>query len=242
MGVRYFVSNRVNRNSGFGLVELFVVLALIALLISLFLPAVRNVGPVARRMQCKNNLRSIAIALRTYHTTHGSYPPAYTVDATGRRLHSWRTLILPQLGHKTLYEQIDLSKPWDAPANRKAYRMSLNEYHCPMTQCPENHTTYLAVVTPGSCLQPEQGRSIDEFASDEGEKLLLIEVGSRHAVHWMSPMDADEQMVLGDESEEDLPHNAGRHVALMDGRARFLSASTTPEELRALISFKAKSE
>src|SRR5690349_18772074 len=104
----------------FTLVGFFVVLGVIALLVALLLPANRSAGPAARRSQCVNNLKQIAMALHDYEQAHNALPPAYTVDALGRPLHSWRTLILPYLEQEPLYKTIDLSKPWNDPANAKA--------------------------------------------------------------------------------------------------------------------------
>ena len=55
-----------------------------------------------------------------YEQAYNALPPAYTVDANGRPLHSWRTLILPYLEQESLYQTIDLSKPWNDPANARA--------------------------------------------------------------------------------------------------------------------------
>src|SRR5262245_46299640 len=82
---------------GFTLLELLVVVAVIGILIALLLPATRSARPAARRAQCTNNLKQIALALRSYEQDHKALPPAYTVDESGRPLHSWRTLILPHL-------------------------------------------------------------------------------------------------------------------------------------------------
>jgi len=96
----------------FTLVQFFVVLGMLGLLIALLLPATRSVGPVARRAQCSNSLRQIALALITYEHVHNELPPAYTVDAKGRPLHSWRTLILPYLEYESLYKTIGMrSRP-----------------------------------------------------------------------------------------------------------------------------------
>ena len=75
---------------GITLVELLVILAIIALLIAFLFPANRCNWPAARRAQCTNNLKQIALAMRSYEEVHKSLPPAYTVDAKGRPLHSWR--------------------------------------------------------------------------------------------------------------------------------------------------------
>src|SRR5206468_2619679 len=92
---------------------LLAVLGVLALLICLMLPAVRTARPAAYRNQCHNNLKQIALALRNYEELYHALPPAYTTDSNGNALHSWRTLILPFLGERQLYESIDLAKPWD---------------------------------------------------------------------------------------------------------------------------------
>src|SRR5579864_1381633 len=82
---------------GFTLLELVVVVIIIVVLIALLLPAIRSSGPAARRAQCTNNLKQIALALSNYEQANSALPPAFTVDAEGKPLHSWRTLILPYL-------------------------------------------------------------------------------------------------------------------------------------------------
>jgi type II secretory pathway pseudopilin PulG len=82
------------------LFEWLVVLGIIAILVALFLPAIRSAPNAARRSQCNNNLRNIALALQNYAEVYQALPPAYTVDADGRPLHSWRTLILPYIEQK----------------------------------------------------------------------------------------------------------------------------------------------
>src|SRR3954447_23791061 len=134
---------------GFTLIECLVVMAILALLIALLLPAVRSgAGPAVRRARCVNNLKQIAMALHNYEQEHKALPPACTVDAQGRPLHSWRTLILPYLEQEPLYRTIDLSKPWDHPANAKAREAALPVFRCPESIGPQSSTTYLAFAGP----------------------------------------------------------------------------------------------
>jgi prepilin-type N-terminal cleavage/methylation domain-containing protein len=228
------------RRRGFRLLELLAVVAVIGLLVACLLPVSRTAREPARRMQCGNNLKQIGIALVMYEEEYGSLPPAYTVGADGKPLHSWRTLILPFAEQKSLYDKIDLAKPWDDPANRLAYEADIPMYQCPSSVIPKRHTTYLAVVTRGGCFQPTKPRPLAEITDEHEQTLMVIEVPPSQAVHWMSPSDAAEDLVLNAVGAEKLAHPSGTQAALVDGSVRFLSAKTKPEILRALISIAGK--
>ncbi len=62
---------------GFTLIELLVVIAIIAILIALLLPAVQQAREAARRTECKNKIRQLALALHNHIDAHGSFPPGY---------------------------------------------------------------------------------------------------------------------------------------------------------------------
>jgi prepilin-type N-terminal cleavage/methylation domain-containing protein/prepilin-type processing-associated H-X9-DG protein len=220
---------------GFSLVELIVVVVIIVALLALLLPNVRSARPAARRSQCRNNLRNIALALLNYEQAFHALPPAYTVDAHGKRLHSWRALILPYLDQQAIYKQIDFSKPWDDPVNAKVFEAHVNAYWCPESRGPLNQTTYLAVVTKNSCLQPAKPRLLSEI-HQPASTVVVIEVDADHAVHWMDPSDADEALVLGLNPKSALPHERGLNVALVDGSVQFLSAEISPADRLSLIS------
>lgn len=214
----------------------FIVLGIGVLLIGFLLPAVRNARPAAYRAQCSNNLKQLALALHAYESAYHALPPAYTVDANGKPLHSWRILILPYLEQQPLYDTIDLSKSWDDPVNAAAYKTKLSVFHCPSATCPEDHTTYLAIVAPSGCFHHTEPRQLAEISDGLPETLMVIEVSPEQSVHWMSPVDADESLVLGLVPESKLAHPAGMNVAFCDGSVKFLRADVPAEARRALIS------
>ncbi|QDT48837.1 hypothetical protein Pan258_28830 [Symmachiella dynata] len=219
---------------GITLVEFLVVLGIMALLIALLMPAVRGRQP-ARRTHCRNNLKNIGLALYNYHDVYGSFPPAYTVDADGKPLHSWRTLILPYMDQGLLYDKIDLSKPWDDPANAEARATVVPTFVCPSTELEPTQTVYLAVVTPDSCLRSNEPRTISEITDGTSNTILVMEAPMNAAVPWMAPWDADARLMLSPKSEDDLHHTGGSFHLFADGSVQFISSDTETATLRGLI-------
>jgi len=230
-------AGKTPRKWTFNLITLLSLVGIIGLLVALLTPAQRTSRPAARRSQCKNNLKQIELALLNYQEAWHGLPPAYTVDAEGKPLHSWRTLILPFLDQAPLYQTIDLSKPWDDPANADAMQKALPVYRCPSNAVsPPNHTTYFASVGPNSFLRPAESRDLSEITDRRSETLMIIEGPADRSVPWMSPHDADEALILSIGPKSRLSHEGGSHAALVDGSVRLLPDSIPAATRRALIS------
>jgi prepilin-type N-terminal cleavage/methylation domain-containing protein len=128
--------NRRNDLSGFTLVEILVVVAIIAILITLMLPAIQATRESARKSQCANNLKQIGLGMHAYLDNHKAFPPGYTSkvkadhDDAGPGW-SWGARIMPFLEESPLHDQIDYNAAlWGSES--KAVRMtSVALFACP---------------------------------------------------------------------------------------------------------------
>ena len=106
----------------FTLVELLVVIAIIGILISLLLPAVQTARSTARRLQCKNRLKQMGLAVLNYESARRTLPVAGLVAPPGDDVAftdsfdpqsgpqiGWLVLILPFIEEQALYDQFSIS-------------------------------------------------------------------------------------------------------------------------------------
>ncbi len=94
--------------TGFTLVELLVVIAIIGILIALLLPAVQAAREAARRSQCTNNLKQLALAVHNYHDTYGCFPSGWirSPAVNNYNMWAWSAFILPFVEQQPLHDQI----------------------------------------------------------------------------------------------------------------------------------------
>jgi len=122
---------------GFTLVELLVVITIIGILIALLLPAVQAAREAARRAQCSNNLKQVALALHNYHAALRCFPPAINVQGSESGIdgavlrENWVISILPHLEQQALYDKFNRNLPISDAANRDPRGVSISALLCP---------------------------------------------------------------------------------------------------------------
>ena len=115
----------LRKTKAFTLVELLVVISIIAVLISLLLPAVQAAREAARRILCVNRLKQLCLAVQNYQSTHGIYPasaivdppllalpsdPPQTLDLRSGKMFSWAVLVLPYIEEGNRHSQFDFNR------------------------------------------------------------------------------------------------------------------------------------
>lgn len=176
------------------------------------------------RRLCRSNLNKIAKALTLYHEAYDTLPPAYTTDDRGRKLHSWRTLILPYMNEEALYKQIDLSKPWDDPANSAISKKMPNTYQCPGLHQSPGVTTYHIAIGKYYRAHPRIRRSLRQSSDRLHATLMVFEAAEENAVPWMSPSDSDFESIPYSIDRDFLTHLNGFHGITADGDVHYFNS------------------
>ncbi len=137
-----------------------------------------------------SRLQTLQIATLRYQAERGTLPPAFTVDAQGKPLHSWRVLILPYINDeaKALYEQIRLDEPWNSPHNLQFAEQTPNVFRRPEND--SNLAAYSVIVGPNSFYN-ESGVGVDLLklakTSDRVALSQALLVERKTPVEWTRP-------------------------------------------------------
>jgi type II secretory pathway pseudopilin PulG len=96
-----------------------VVIAIIAVLIGLLLPAVQKVREAAARAKCMNNVKQIGLALHGYHDASGAFPSAHDTHFHPQYYWSWLAKILPYIEQDNLKRQAEAWRDGGPPGNAR---------------------------------------------------------------------------------------------------------------------------
>src|SRR5262245_30217401 len=196
---------KTRRRRGFTLIEVLVVIAIIAVLLGLLLPAVQKVREAASRIQCTNNLKQLALACHNYHDVHGYLPPGGVHNPPGDRRYdqgSWHVYILPFMEQENVFRQIpDLGVPF-RNSIPEAVAAGIIPAKLPYLRCPSDGsnldlplTNYVGNQGP-QCWRGQCGAAYDpnqkfcNGTSDDPPGPLLTYPGYDASVNYGRTLDA----------------------------------------------------
>ena len=134
------LARETGRRRGFTLIELLVSISIIAVLMSLILPAVNNAREAARRTECLNNVKNISLAILNATETKKRFPAAAYWGGPDKNVpgphHNWVVEILPLIDRRDLADRWDHGQLLNFPANQ-----ALAEHHVKVLACPSDYTT-----------------------------------------------------------------------------------------------------
>ncbi len=157
--------------NAFTLVELLVVIAIIGILVGLLLPAVQAAREAARRMQCSNNVKQLALALHNYHDAYNKFPagqhhrgvlnPTPGTNSGGMG-YSWAFALLPYIEQGNLYNTFDKSFVIMHPTiNRPLISTPQATYSCPSDTKPVTMNDGMAMPNSATSSYQACGTSYD---------------------------------------------------------------------------------
>ena len=165
--------------TGFTLVELLVVVAIIGILIGMLLPAVQQVREAARRTQCLNNLAQIGLALQNFEYAHQHFP-AGVIESKGPILSvpngqhvSFLVPILPYMEQQGVFDNFDIEAGTYAAVNAAAREIVIPTYICPSFGTRMNTNSTAAMTNYVGC---HHGSEVPIDADNNGMLFLNSQV------------------------------------------------------------------
>lgn len=186
---------------GFTLTELLVVLAIMAVIIGMLLPATRRVRTASVRMQCSNHLKQLMMGVHSFQDASQSSdlprsseserpdgaflpPGCFGPETKPNERLSWMVAVLPYVEENNLYQRFDLKAGY--VGNLPVSQAPINLFHCPSAseKTQAGITTYVALsgITPGAASHPKDAAGNGFMGYHRQTSLTMITDGTSNTI------------------------------------------------------------
>lgn len=212
----------------------------------------------AAKAKSSNNMKMIMLAMYSYESANGCFPPAVVHGPDGRPWHSWRVLILPYLeGGEEVYQAYDFAQPWDAEANLAVARRRIAAYRNPFDEADSGAAGYVVILSDDGVFPPAgatmrdandrgfraRGTKLREIRDGTSSTACLVPINAAAGMPWTEPKDVPvEAATRAADGGIQIVSAAGQEkagyfsVGFCDGSIRTLPATAAETVLRALTS------
>jgi len=244
------------RRTATTLIEMLVVIGVLAIMLTMFLPAVQQAREAARRVECGNKLRQVGLGLLNFHSAANEFPVGCVewraTNPLSRQI-AWSAYLLPFIEQSQVHAMIDFDSPFDSVSNRAASKITIETYRCPSSARLDVINQFglsdyggmfgERITGPNS---PAKGVMILDVAVSDKEILdgvsntLIIAEDTRSSDgHWINGRNIFDQafaLNAGPAFENDIrsDHPGGANVCYSDSSIAFLANATDLKVLASL--------
>lgn len=222
---------RPSPRRAFSLIELLVVIVIIAILVSLTLPAVQMAREAARAADCKNRLKQIGLALQNHQSQFGALPQ------DGQNGYGYGALLLADLEQSSLYELLNplgTTLPDPAQARPGLEDTILSEFRCASDPASERlepsefgRSNFL-----GNSSLLATGMDLADVSDGESNTVAAGETVTDQG--WALPGAGKLDSPPNGGGRYGSPHSGGAHFVMCDGAVRFISSQVDSATFKAL--------
>ncbi len=199
---------------------------------------VNRMREAGKNVDCHGHLTTLALAMHMYHETYGCLPPAYIEDSAGRKMHSWRILVLA-FWDPGLYAQYDFNEPWNGPHNRLLSGRMPSCFACPSDPVAKENgmTNYVVIVGEETAFPGSRTVTLNDIHTDGSSTVLIAEVVGAN-ISWLEPRDlvsSEMSFSLNDRTQPSIRcnHPRGPNVSVANGATATLD--DPPEVVREMV-------
>lgn len=199
------------------------------------LPVFRSWQHAQSRQTCKQNLKSLGLALHAYHDGNDCFPSAYS---PGELQHSWRLTLLPDLGRPDLFRLYQMDSAWNSSQNIPLLAQRPPQYACPEVNGGTN-TSYKAVVGLNTAWPYDSATRMIDFKDGTSNTIQVLDVHD-HTSPWTQPdeltFNRAVDAIAAGQAHGRVNDTKLTQILLADGSVRAISSRVDPETVRALLS------